>query len=287
VASKTAVCLWALLLSAGARVQAPAPSGPAPSPKAPGASAPAQDAGGQNAGAQDSAAPQPLVPIGNEPHHRLVLQNNFVHVYGVSVPPLDATLMHRHDLPYLAISFGPSDLQNLVLGKPAARLILQDGQVVYSLGGFAHLLRTDSGMAFRNVTVELARPQGTARNICKPIVAGPLSCPARAGAGKKNTRESADDDIPYFETDEVRVDLISVTWGQDYVEETPKLNGLLVALSNANLDANLGNQHISFLHEGDVLWLPAGAHRKVVDFLGTRSSFLLVSFKDSGGGANP
>jgi hypothetical protein len=225
--------------------------------------------------------------MGNEPHHRLVLQNDFVHVYSVSVPPLDATLMHQHDLPYLALSLGPSDLQNLMPGKPAARLILQDGQVIYSLGGFAHLVRTDSGIAFRNVTVELARPQGTARNICKPIVAGPLACPERAAAGKKNAPESADDNIPYFETDEVRVDLITVAWGKDYVEETPKLDGLLVALSSANLDANLGNKHISFLHEGDVLWLPAGAHRKVVDFLGTRSSFLLVSFKDSGGGAKP
>ena len=283
--SKPAFCLCALLLCA--RAQAPSPNSPAPSPNAPGARAPAQNAGGQNYGAQESAAVQAVVPIGSEPHHRLVLQNDFVHVYSVSVPPLDATLMHQHDLPYFAISLGPSDLQNLVLGKPAAHLSLQDGQVIYSPGGFAHLLRTDSGIAFRNVTIELARPQGTARNLCKPIVAGPLACPQRAGAAKKNARESADDDIPYFETDEVRVDLISVTWGQDYVEETPKRDGLLVALSNANLDANLGNQHISFLHEGDVLWLPAGAHRKVVDFLGTRSSFLLVSFKDSGGGANP
>jgi hypothetical protein len=30
-----------------------------------------------------------------------------------------------------------------------------------------------------------------------------------------------------------------------------------------------------------VLWLPAGQHRRIVDFLGTRSSFLLISFKDS------
>jgi hypothetical protein len=191
--------------------------------------------------------------------------------------------MHRHDLPYLAVNFGPADLVNIVLGKPEARLTLQDGQVVYSAGGFAHLVRTDSGLAFRNVTVELPKPQGTARNICKQIVAGPLgACPQTAEAGKKTVPpEADDDDIPYFETDEVRVDVIKVAGGRDYVEETPKLNGLLVALTNANLDVNLGGQHISFLHDGDILWLPAGTHRKVVDFLGTRSSFLLVSFKDS------
>jgi hypothetical protein len=62
---------------------------------------------------------------------------------------------------------------------------------------------------------------------------------------------------------------------------------LLIALSNANLDVNLGGQHISFLHDGDILWMPAGTHRRVVDFLGTRSNFLLVTFKDSAGSAQP
>jgi hypothetical protein len=250
---------------------------------------------GQNSGTQDaleaaaSAVQQEVVPLSAEPHHRLVLQNEFTRVYNVSVQPLDATLIHKHDLPYLAVNLGPADLENLVVGKPEVRIVLQDGQVVYSPGGFAHAVRTDSGVAFRNVTVELAKPQGTARNICKQIVAGPLgTCPEQAqGTDKKTAPVAADDDIPYFETDEVRVDVIKVAGGKDYIEESPKLDSLLVALTNANLDANLGGQHISFLHDGDILWMPAGAHRKVVDFLGTRSSFLLVSFKDSAVSSKP
>jgi hypothetical protein len=53
-------------------------------------------------------------------------------------------------------------------------------------------------------------------------------------------------------------------------------------MSNANLDVSLGGQHDSFLHVGDVLWLPAGTARRVVDLLGIQSQFLLISFKDSG-----
>ena len=56
---------------------------------------------------------------------------------------------------------------------------------------------------------------------------------------------------------------------------------MVVALTGANLDANLGGEHIQFLHGGDILWMPAGTARKVVDFLGTHSSFLLIAFKDS------
>jgi hypothetical protein len=277
-----------LLLVVAVRAQAPSSNNSAQSPNQLGSA-------GQNSGSQDalaaaaSAVQQEVVPLSAEPHYRLVLQNDFTRVYNVSVPPLDATLIHRHDLPYLAVNLGAADLENVVVGKPEARVVLQDGQVVYSPGGFAHRVRTDSGIAFRNVTVELPKPQGTARNICKSIVAGPLgACPQQAEtATKKTALVAADDDIPYFETEEVRVDVIQVAGGKDYVEESPKLDGLLVALSNANLDANLGGQHISFLHDGDILWMPAGAHRKVVDFLGTRSSFLLVSFKDSTAAAKP
>ena len=58
-------------------------------------------------------------------------------------------------------------------------------------------------------------------------------------------------------------------------------NGSTVALTDANLDANLGGEHVQFLHGGDVLWLSAGQRRRIVDFLGTRSNFLLISFKDT------
>jgi hypothetical protein len=257
------LCTCALFSAAAARTQGPPPNSPAQN----------QD--------QYSVAPQKLVPITNEPHHRVVLSNDYVHVYNVQVPPLDATLIHQHDLPYLYVVLGPADLVNVVVGKPETHLTYQDGDVRYSPGGFAHLVRTDSGTPFHNITIELVRPQGTAKNLCQEVIPGqPTSCPQQAAAGKKASEQSSDDDIPYFETDELKVDLIKVSNFKDYVDGAPALPSLLVALSNANLNVNLGGEHISFLHEGDVLWLPAGVHRHIVDFLGTRSSFLLISFKD-------
>jgi hypothetical protein len=264
-----------------------------------------------------------VVPLREEPHHQLIMQNDFARIYAVSVPPHDATLMHRHDLPYLAINFGAAAIENEVQGRPAANLQLADGQVIYSLGGFAHVART-SGAPFRNVTVELIEQQGTAWNLCKQIVDGPLACPqteetnkqsaaqtadARKGIPPASARrkgsattaakssaqpsdaqrqsESADDDLPYFETDQVRADVITVSSGRDYVEESPKSSALLVAMTNSNVDVVLGGQHVAYFHAGDTLWLPAGTNRRVTDFLGTRSNFLLVTFKDAGSGAPP
>src|SRR6202035_1107164 len=113
-----------------------------------------------------------------------------------------------------------------------------------------------------------------------------LNCPEQQPAingskGKKATPRVASEDVPYFETDEVRVDLHKVSGGNDYVDAAPKVDALLVGLTNSNLDVNLGGEHIVFLHGGDVLWLPAGQPRRIVDFLGTHSAFILISFKDS------
>jgi hypothetical protein len=265
--------LCALMLSAAANAQAPT----AP---------PLQ---------QNPTESQGPVPIGQEPHHRLVLQNDFTHVYNVMVPPLDATLLHKHDFPYLYVVLGPTDIINAIVGKPELHQTLQDGETHFTQGNFAHIVRTDSGMPFHNITIELIHPQGTAKNACKEVLAGqPLDCPqpqpapdtAKAiakGSSKKKrpAPESADDSVPYFETDEVRVELFKASSGRDYVDSAPKTRALLVALADANLDVNLGGEHLQFVHGGDVLWLPAGQHRRVVDFLGTRSSFLLISFKDS------
>jgi hypothetical protein len=236
---------------------------------------------------QYPTAPPGPVAIGEEPHHRLVLQNDFTRVYTVMVPPLDSTLLHQHDFPYLYVTLGPADIVNAIPGKPEVHETLQDGETHFSPGHFAHFARTDSGMPFHNITIELLHPQGTAKNLCKNVLAGqPLECQQQVAAsiakGKRNAPEpAADDDVPYFETDEVRVDLFKVSSGRDYVDATPKTSALLVALTDANLDVNLGGEHLQFLHVGDVAWLAAGQDRRVVDFLGTRSSFLLISFKDS------
>jgi hypothetical protein len=269
---KPAIALICMALCCSA-VRAQAPNTPqAPAPNLP---------------LQYPTTPQGPVPISEEPHHRLVLQNEFARVYNVTVPPLDSTFLHQHDLPYLYVVLGLADIINAIVGKPELHQVLEDGEMHYSPGHFAHIVRTDSGMPFHNITIELVRSQGTPKNLCKDVLPGAaLNCPEQPPAingskGKKATPQVAAEDAPYFESDEVRVDLHRVSGGNDYVDAAPKADALLIGLTNSNLDVNLAGEHIGFLHGGDVLWLPAGQHRRIVDFLGTNSHFLLISFKDS------
>ena len=282
---RTLSVLIGLVVCAAAGAQGPSATSGRPQAAAPdvGARQNSPASALQNpAAGQLPGAPTAPVPLSAEPHHRLVLQNDYIRVYNVGVPPQDATLLHQHDLPYLYVTLGPADLINAVVGQPEAHLVLQDGDTRYSHGHFAHLVRTDSGVAFHNITIELAHPQGTARNLCKEVMPGPIGeCASESAAGRKAPLAPGDDTVPYFETDEIRVNLVKVSPGRDYVEEGPREHALLVALTGANLDANLGGEHIQFLHGGDILWMPAGTPRKVMDFLGTHSSFLLIAFKDS------
>jgi hypothetical protein len=232
--------------------------------------------------------PEGAVPVKDEPHHVLAFQNDHVRVYNVTVPPLDATLLHRHDVPYIYLTLGTTDIVNAVEGQPDVHMTLQDGATRYSPGGFAHIARTDAGILFHNITIELLQPQNSPHNLGANAANRPLgSCPKISGDPPQNPQIPFEQVVPCFETDDVRLDLVHVEGGKDYDVTAPPTASLLVAMSNANLDVSLGGQHAAFLHAGDVLWLPAGTARKVVDFLGIKSSFLLLSFKDTGAPATP
>jgi hypothetical protein len=231
---------------------------------------------------QNPIKPEAAVPVKEEPHHVLAFQNDYVHVFNVTVPPMDATLLHQHDLPYIYVVLGTADVINAVAGKPEVHLTLEDGATRYLPGGFAHIARTDAGVPFHNITVELAHPQASPHNLPEKDKDRPLgSCPQNEADAKRNEQVPFELTLPCFETSEVLMELVTIEGGKDYAQPASETAALLVAMSNANLDVSLGGEHAAFLHTGDVLWLPVGRARKVVDFLGTRSRFLLITFKDS------
>src|ERR1700687_3049790 len=81
-----------------------------------------------------TAAPAEL-DISAEPHHHLVLENQYVRVFSLEVPPHGATQLHRHGHDYLSVNLGISQVENDVVGKPPAKLTLQDGETRLVPGG--------------------------------------------------------------------------------------------------------------------------------------------------------
>ena len=121
------------------------------------------------ASAGERAANLPGVPIAQEKHHHLVLENPYVKVYQVEVGPRHATLMHQHVHDYAYIVLGDCDLINAVAGKPEASLKLSDTAVNFSRGMFSHIATNNGDTPFRNITIELERPQGEVNKVFASI----------------------------------------------------------------------------------------------------------------------
>ena len=156
-----------------------------------------------------TAAAQKSVPVTSEPHHHLVYTSERLRVFRVEVPAHSATLLHEHAVDYLWISVGASEFVNAVAGKAEANVVAADGSVHFTRGGFAHVARIEGERAFHNVTLELPQPQTNPRNLCEEILAAEkMNCPS--AMKRAATAYSGATVLPEFETDQVRVTLITI-----------------------------------------------------------------------------
>jgi hypothetical protein len=264
------------------------------------------------------AAQTPSVPISEEPHHHLTLQNSYVRVYRVAIISPDATPMHRHDNPYIYMSIGDADFTNAVEGKPDAEVKMENGQLGYSKGGFSHVIRTANDKPFYNITIELLHPQNNLRSDCAKVLQGPLvgcSAPQAAVAGAANKiasessspaagiapgtgsnttlAQSTPDNAkaaaaapPAFtailESDESALKLATFPANARTSLEAGPAGTLLVIepLSQFKLDFSDGSSQL--VSGGDPVWLKAGSTATATNSSDqTSSSLLLFTFKDS------
>ncbi len=217
------------------------------------------------------------VALKDEPHHHLLFENDYMRAWAFGIAGHQATLLHNHDLPYLGVAVGSADFVNAVTGKPEVHVTLTGGQVSYSKGGFSHLVHTETDMPFRNVTIELLRPQGAARNRCVKVVAdSPLDCPQTTASalGAATTL--------VLETDEIAVQSGEVSSIFRIAGADTQLGRVLGVLDQSELNVETPGQPAKKLHSGEALWLNPGAAATFVNTgAGATSRFVLVTFKDS------
>jgi len=106
--------------------------------------------------AMKEAKPE-IVPITEERHHHLVLDNEYVRVFHVEVAPHAETKFHQHDMDYVFVTLGDSVVESERVGEAPVKLELKDGDTRFTKGGFAHKAVNLSDKPFVNVTVELKR----------------------------------------------------------------------------------------------------------------------------------
>jgi hypothetical protein len=226
--------------------------------------------------------PAPLAHgnVPGEPHHHLKIENEYVRVYYVEVPPHESTQLHQHDHDYIYISLGPADVVNAVRDKPEVHLQLKDGETHFTRGGFAHVARNLSDAPFRNVTIELLKTQEDARNVCGEVI---LNQRARTC----HVIDVIDVAITQFETAEVALDYVTFFPNEKHEENQPKLAFLVIGLDGPEVKIKAKGKPRKALREGEVEWLDVGSQVEFsADEGKTAGHFLKLTFKDSSLRAN-
>jgi len=225
------------------------------------------------------------VPITSEQHHHLALQNDYVRLFEVEVPPHQSTLLHQHDYDYIYIAIGDAQFTNILPGEAPAALKMADGDIHFSRGGFAHLARNDANTPFRNVTIELLRPQGAVRNQCMRM---DTTQPAGLCVGSDDSSTLSE-----FTTDGTRVFYVFVTPHHDFMlfesnaspanadrVPNPKREHLLVALDDATVTPSAGAQTEKHLGPGDFAWLgPDDSAARIASASDKGARFYLLEFR--------
>jgi hypothetical protein len=222
------------------------------------------------------------VPIGEEPSHHLVIANARVRIFRVEVAPHASTLLHQHDNDYFWVALGDAKIANAVRGKPEVSLAAADGSLHFARGGFAHVARNESDAPFRNVTVELLRPQTKPRNLCAQAVADePASCPPEGMRGDRAI-------VPELETDQSRVGLLRLEPGERYTVNASKAPPVLIALDRTEAEARIpvevaggaAGEGVRPLHTADALECPEGMTIEIRNIGKVPARFLRLEFAD-------
>jgi quercetin dioxygenase-like cupin family protein len=188
------------------------------------------------------------VEITSESSHHLALENDHIRVFDVEVAPHASTLMHRHRHDYISVALGDTHVSNEVEGKPPVEVKLNDGDIRFAAGTFAHIARNLSDQPFRNVTIELMQDEKLRQT--------PSHWPEENG---EKTFPGGRSKI-LFVKDGVRVSEVNLDPGAIVPSHHHDGPHLLVAVSDLDLRSDvdgMGPMPGKF-KSGEVKWLPGG-----------------------------
>ena len=220
--------------------------------------------------AQDAS----VITMDQEPHHHLVLLNDYVKVFNVEVSPGDSIVLHKHDQDTVAIAIGDQLVTVGVPGKPDVHSKNADAQVRPQRSGYVHSTRVDGDKPYHTVAVELLKPQTSFHNVCEEVLVGqPLNCP---DAGKKASSTFSSETL--LESGEAIVQLVRVHPAKTMGPEEFPFAAVIVALDPATVSSGLAKGKEKSLEPGQFVWIESGQGRSYQNPGGKDARFIEISF---------
>src|SRR5438270_6555815 len=211
-----------------------------------------------------------VVEITAEPHHHLALENEYVRVFKVEVPPHGETLMHWHHHDYFFVTLGDTQVENDVKGKPPATLKLQDGETRFSPGNFAHIAKNLADTPFRNVTIELLQDEKARQ-----------SPPPKWDEDRALHVLNAGTEDIMFVKDGVRVSDIQLQPGGVIPKHHHATPHLLVAVTDLELKSEVEGKGSTKVQQktGDIAWVAGGSTHALTNTGKQAARFIILEFQ--------
>jgi quercetin dioxygenase-like cupin family protein len=217
------------------------------------------------------AQQQQPVEITSEPSHHLVFENEYVRVFDVMVAPKATTLVHRHGYDYLFVTLGEADVVSTRVGEKPVPLHLNDGEVRYTAGNFAHAAATESDHPFHNITIELLQPSGKVEP-CAGV------CAVRRC--EKDPSRACPAVLRRIAADQWQVSLVQMPPSSRLEKHTHMLPHLVVAVSELDLSSQSDSGTATIKKTpGGLAWVPSGVTHTLVNNSSKPAQFVTVEFK--------
>jgi quercetin dioxygenase-like cupin family protein len=221
--------------------------------------------------AQTSSAP---VAISAEPYHKVALQNEFVNVYTVDLPPGKSTKLHQHDNDQFIVVTAPAQVEATVAGEAPVRTTYKGGETALKLRGFAHLVTNTGNTPFRNTLVELRREIDRNNDVL-----------FRQGEDEKAKLITANKGVA--PSQHVLVDTVSLCIWEvnlkpgESLEQEHRFQFLLVAVSDLNLRSVVeGKQPESWsLKAGEPKWSAGGFTTTLTNSAKIPARYMVLEFR--------
>lgn len=209
-----------------------------------------------------AAQPQE-VEITGEPHHQMILQNEYVRVFEVKITPKDSTILHDHRKDYFYVMLGPAEISNEVTGKAPVKTTFAEGDVKFVESGFSHIVRDVGATPFHNITVELMKDK-----------------PAEKAAGDDAAPAPSSTENLIFEKDGVRVfrvQLETAGFQHPHHHDGPHL---LIALTDLTLRSEAADKTAATieLKAGQIRWFEGNLPHAVTNVGTQPAKFVALEF---------
>jgi hypothetical protein len=211
--------------------------------------------------------------MASAPHYRLLLSNEQVRVFAVTLRPMERT-MARHEHNFLVVTLQDCEVVMWLEGESdITNFRFSQGDVRFSLGGRASGIRNDRTSEYRNVTVEFLNPKVT--NYGYHPSTGTWDYGASGLKPPVDPHTSFRNTLRLGEAWVSDLQLLS----RDPFPVPEEKDGPELLIPVTDIDLKAGESERIRKSSGEVVWIPAGRKSKFINAAGDPARLVVVQFK--------